>query len=62
MSVPRPMFAAGVWYLATGLAALAFANGVHAFSPWAMALPFGIGQLLVALVLFRSIGEHDAQA
>jgi hypothetical protein len=61
-SLPRPMFAAGVWYLATGLAALAFANGVHAFSPWAMALPFGIGQLVVAFVLFRSIGDHDGQA
>src|SRR4029453_8822198 len=40
---PRPTFAAGVWYLAAGLGVLAFAQGTHAFSPWAMALPFGIG-------------------
>ena len=32
-SLPRPMFAAALWYLAAGLASLAFANGAHAFSP-----------------------------
>jgi hypothetical protein len=60
-SLPRPMFAAGVWYLATGLASLAFANGVHAFSPYAMAVPFGVGQIFIALVLYCSIGESDAE-
>ena len=61
-SLPRPMFAVGVWYLAAGLASLAFANGAHAFSPWAMAVPFGIGQLLMAAVLYRSVGESDVEA
>jgi hypothetical protein len=61
-SLPRPMFAAGVWYLATGLASLAFANGVHAFSPYAMAVPFGVGQIFIALVLYCSIGESDAES
>ena len=42
-SLPRPMFAAGVWYLTTGLASLAFAKGAHAYSPWAMAAPYGAG-------------------
>jgi hypothetical protein len=60
-SLPRPMFAAGVWYLATGLASLAFANGVHAFSPYAMAVPFGVGQIFIALVLYCNIGESDAE-
>jgi hypothetical protein len=60
-SLPRPMFAAGVWYLATGLASLAFANGVHAFSPYAMAVPFGVGQIFIALVLYCRIGESDAE-
>jgi hypothetical protein len=60
-SLPRPMFAAGVWYLATGLASLAFAGGAHAFSPYAMAVPFGVGQIFIALVLYRSIGESDAE-
>jgi hypothetical protein len=61
-SLPRPMFAAGVWYLAAGLAGLAFANGVHAYSPWAMAVPFGIGQLLIAAVLYWCVGESDVEA
>jgi fumarate reductase subunit D len=57
-SLPRPMFAVGVWYLATGLATLAFANGAQAFSPWAMAVPFGVGQLLMAGILYRSGANH----
>jgi hypothetical protein len=55
------MFAAAVWYLATGLASLAFANGVQAFSPLAMAVPYGIGQLYVAGVLYRKSGANDAE-
>jgi hypothetical protein len=60
-SLPRSMFAVGVWYLAMGLASLAFANGEHAFSPWAMALPFGVGQVLMAGILYRS-GVRNAEA
>jgi hypothetical protein len=60
-SLPRPMFAAAVWYLAAGLASLAFANGAHAFSPYAMAVPYGIGQAYIALVLFWTAGEADAE-
>jgi len=59
--LPRPMFAAAVWYLTTGLACLAFANGTHAFSPWAMALPYGVGQLFIAGVLYRSSGAAAAE-
>jgi len=61
-SLPRAIFAAGVWYLVTGLACLAFGGEAHAFSPWAMAVPFGLGQLFIALVLYRSLGADDAQA
>jgi hypothetical protein len=35
-SLPKPMFAVGVWYLASGLACLAYAHGAHAFSPAAV--------------------------
>src|SRR5262245_43996920 len=59
-SLPRPMFAVGVWYLAAGLATLAFA-GTQALSPWAMALPFGVGQFLMAAILQTSVGEHDGE-
>jgi hypothetical protein len=61
-SLPRPMFGAGVWYLAAGLASLAFANGAHAYSPWAMAVPYGVGQLFIAAVLYWSVGENDVEA
>jgi|SRR5882724_10452955 len=57
-SLPRGMFAIGIWYLAAGLAALAL-SGVAPFSPLAMAVPFGAGQLLMAFVLYRATGGHD---
>jgi len=60
-SLPRPMFAVGVWYLAAGLASLAFAGGTQALSPWAMALPFGVGQFLMAAILQTTVGERDGE-
>jgi hypothetical protein len=48
--LPRQLFAVGVWYLAAGLGCLVLGPG-RALSPWAMGVPFGVGQLLVALVL-----------
>jgi len=59
--LPRAIFAVGVWYLAAGLACLAFASGGNAFSPWAMGVPFGIGQLLAAAVLRLNHRESDGQ-
>lgn len=60
-SLPRSVFAAGVWYLLCGLSCLAFARGEHALSPWAMAVPFGVGQLLTALLIHRSLGDDHGQ-
>jgi len=51
--LPRAVFAVGVWYLVTGLACLAYAQDASAFSPWAMALPYGVGQLMLALLVQR---------
>lgn len=56
--LPRQMFAVGVWYLAAGLFCLAAGGATRALSPWAMGIPFGIGQLLVAAVLQFGYGEH----
>src|SRR5262245_66032271 len=42
-SLPRPMFAAALWYLASGLACLAFATGSLEFSTLPIAQSFGIG-------------------
>jgi hypothetical protein len=49
--LPRPMVAAGAWYLLTGLVSIAL-GGERALSPWAMGIPYGVGQMLVAGVLF----------
>jgi hypothetical protein len=51
----------GVFYLITGLACLVFAQGDAAFSPWAMAGPFGVGQLLTAGVLYWSLERDHEQ-
>jgi hypothetical protein len=56
--LPRQMFGVGAWYLAAGLVCLLVASGHHTLSPWAMGIPFGIGQLLVAAVL--RYGFEDA--
>ena len=55
--LPRPMFAVGVWYLAAGLFCLVAGSATRALLPWAMGIPFGIGQLLVAAVLQVGYGE-----
>ena len=54
--LPRPMAAAGVWYLLTGLFCLSLADA-RAFSPWAMGIPYGAGQLLVAGILLLNKRE-----
>jgi hypothetical protein len=54
--LPRLMLAAGAWYLLTSLVCIAFGDN-RALSPWAMGIPFGAGQLLVAgILLFAAEG------
>jgi hypothetical protein len=57
--LPRGIFAVGVWYLCAGLACLSFARDAWSLTPWTMGLPFGIGQLLAALVLHASVRDVD---
>jgi hypothetical protein len=54
--LPRPMIIAGAWYMLTGLVCIALADN-RALSPWAMGIPYGIGQLLVASVLLFTAPE-----
>ncbi len=52
--LPRAIFAVGIWYLG---------QGAYAFSPWAMGVPYGVGQLLVAAILQRyADGEADGRS
>jgi hypothetical protein len=48
--LPRAVAAVGAWYLVTGLTCIALADS-RALSPWAMGIPYGAGQLLVAGIL-----------
>jgi len=58
--LPRPVAAVGAWYLLTGLTCVALGDG-RALSPWAMGIPYGVGQLLVAgILLFSGREERDA--
>jgi hypothetical protein len=59
--LPRPMVAAGAWYLVTGLFCISLGDA-RAFSPWAMGIPYGVGQLVVAGILLVSAKEDRADA
>lgn len=57
--LPRTMTIAGAWYLLTGLTCLALGDG-RALSPWAMGIPYGAGQMIVAgILLFYSREVKD---
>lgn len=57
--LPRATFGIAVFYLTTGLACLAWARGDAALWPWAMGLPFGIGQLGAAGILYWTLERDD---
>jgi hypothetical protein len=59
--LPRPIVGAGVWYLFTGLLCIGL-GGSRALSPLAMAIPFGVGEMLVATILFFSAKECDRES
>jgi hypothetical protein len=59
--LPRPMVAAGAWYLMTGLFCVSLGDA-RAFSPWAMGIPYGVGQMLVAGVLFFTAKEDRSES
>src|SRR2546423_6227672 len=53
--LPRATFWAASFYLIAGCACLVLAKGDAAFSPWAMGLTFGCGQLLTAAILYWTL-------
>lgn len=56
--LPRAIVAVGVWYLLCGAAMLALARGSLALSPLAMGIPFGVGQLATAGILYWELERH----
>lgn len=59
--LPRQMFGVGAWYLAAGLVCLLLSGNHRELSPWAMGIPFGVGQLLVAAVLRYGYEDTGAE-
>jgi hypothetical protein len=53
--LPKATFWVGVYYLLAGVLCLVWAKDDFAFSPWAMGLPFGFGQLLSAAILYWTL-------
>ena len=60
-SLPRTVALAGTWYVAAGLVVLALSCQTETLSPWAMGLPFVVGQLLLAAILHVAFGATDAE-
>jgi hypothetical protein len=59
--LPSGIVWVAAYYLAAGLACLAFTSGAAAFAPWSMAIPFGGGQLLTASVLYWTLERPHEQ-
>lgn len=61
-SLPRAVAIGAAWYFVAGFAVLLLASLDHSLSPWAMGLPFGVGQLVIAAAVHRSVGGADGEA
>ncbi|MBB3996435.1 hypothetical protein [Aureimonas pseudogalii] len=53
-SLPRAAVLVAAWYFVAGFAALLLSAGVSTPSPFAMGVPFAVGQGLLAIVFLRS--------
>jgi hypothetical protein len=60
-SLPRAVAWVGAWYVATGVVVLALSSQTQALSPWAMGVPFIVGQLLLAGILHFAYGDADGE-
>jgi hypothetical protein len=59
--LPRSVAIAGAWYFLAGAAVLMVSSAARSLSPWAMGVPFGAGQLLMAAILHLAHGEDDVE-
>ncbi|WP_128292630.1 hypothetical protein [Afifella aestuarii] len=58
-SLPRGIHLAGVWYFVSGFVVLALASEGPHLSPWMMGIPFSVGQVAIAAILYFAPGEAD---
>src|ERR1700677_4717573 len=59
--LPRSVAVVGAWYPLTGLTLIALGDN-RALSPWAMGIPYGAGQLLVAGILLVAAREGSDES
>jgi hypothetical protein len=57
--LPRPTFYVAVFYMCAGTLCLTL--GPAALSPWAMGVPFGLGQLFAAAILYWTLERTDVE-
>jgi hypothetical protein len=60
-SLPRTVALGGAWYFVAGFGCLLLASQSHALSPWTMAAPFVVGQVLMAAILHFASGGTDVE-
>jgi hypothetical protein len=53
--LPRPVFAVAGWYLFAGIVVLVWSDDGFALSPWCMGVPFAVGQLSAAGILYWTL-------
>ncbi|MBB3951924.1 hypothetical protein GGQ76_003237 [Aureimonas jatrophae] len=53
-SLPRGAVLAAAWYFTAGFAVMMLSAARPELSPWAMALPFAVGQAMLAVVVHRA--------
>jgi hypothetical protein len=58
--LPAGTMFVGAFYLICGLISIEWAKVHEAFSPWAMAVPFGIGQSMAAAILYWKLERYHA--
>jgi hypothetical protein len=58
-TLPPAMNIVAFWYLATGLACLAFGAGAHALAPVTMGGPFSLGEALAAVLIAVTGGGSE---
>ena len=60
-TLPRNVALVGAWYFVAGFTVLLIGSLHHTLSPWTMGLPFVIGQLLMAALLYIASEDTDAE-
>ncbi len=53
--LPKPIFLIGAFYFVCGVVVLLLSGGSFSLSPWCMGLPFGVGQLMAAGILYWTV-------